>query len=225
MIATWPCPDASGAVQDEYALAFERKRPRRLLVIAPLFDEANKLRRQLAEVMRRLDHSGIDCFLPDLPGCNESLRPMREQTLQGWRQCAEAAAGHFRATHVLSVRAGAIIAPPSLPGWRYAPIGGASVLRTLLRARIIAARDAGREETLAELTERGQADGLDLAGHAIGPTLFTEMETAHLPDSGRQGDIDQQTIGGSGLWLRAEPGFDVAQADALAAFVAMGMLA
>ena len=153
MIATWPCPDASGAVQDEYALIFDRQRPRRLLVIPPLFDEANKLRRQLAEVMRRLDHAGIDCFLPDLPGCNESPRPLREQTLQGWRHTATAAAEHFRATHVLAVRAGAIIAPSSLPGWRYAPVGGASILRTLLRARIIAQREAGREETLAQLAE------------------------------------------------------------------------
>lgn len=225
MIAIWPCPDAAGAVGHEHALIFDRQRPRRLLVIPPLFDEANKLRRQLAEVMRRLDHAGIDCFLPDLPGWNESLRPLCEQTLQGWRQCAAAAAGHFRATHVLSVRVGAIIAPPSLPGWRYAPIGGASVLRILLRARVISAREAGQEETLADLAERGRAEGLELAGHAIGPTLFTELETAHLPDNGRQGEIDQQTIGGSGLWLRAEPAFDIAQADALAAFVAMGMLA
>lgn len=225
MIATWPCPDASGAVQDEYALAFDRKRPRRLLVIAPLFDEANKLRRQLVEVMRRLDHAGIDCFLPDLPGWNESPRSMRDQTLHGWRHSADAAAAHFRTTHVLAVRAGAIIASPSLPGWRYAPVGGATILRTLLRASIIAEREAGREQTLADLTERGRAEGLELAGYAISLALFTELEAGHLPDNGRQGDIDQQAIGGSGLWLRAEPGFDPAQADALAAFVAMGMLA
>lgn len=225
MIAIWPCPDAAGAVGDEYALIFDRQRQSRLMVVPPLFDEANKLRRQLAEVMRRLDQAGIDSFLPDLPGTNESPRPLRDQTLPGWRGAIAAAADHFRATHFLSVRAGGITVPPSMPGWRYAPIGGASVLRTLLRARIIAEREAGRQETLAELTELGRASGLELAGHAIGPVLFRELEAAHLPDNGRQADIDQQTIGGSGLWLRAEPGFDPAQADALAAFVAMGMLA
>jgi hypothetical protein len=38
-------------------------------------------------------------------------------------------------------------------------------------------------------------------------------------------DIAQGDVGGSGLWLRAEPGFDAKQADALAAIVAMGLCA
>ena len=47
-----------------------------------LFDEANKLRRRhTVEVIRRLDAAGIDCLLPDLPGCGESLSPLAEQTL------------------------------------------------------------------------------------------------------------------------------------------------
>jgi len=35
--------------------------------------------------------------------------------------------------------------------------------------------------------------------------------------------IDQDMVGGSGLWLRAEPDEDRAQADALAAILAIGI--
>src|SRR6187402_1408447 len=129
MIAAWPGPDG-----DEYALAFDRGRERRLLVLPTLFDEANKLRHFTVEVMRRLDVAGIDAFLPDLPGCNESLAPLERQTLAGWRQSAEAAAGHFGTTHVLSVRGGALCEPDTLPVVRYAPVTGEALLRGLLRA-------------------------------------------------------------------------------------------
>ena len=50
-----PSPDG-----DEYALAFDRGRAQRLLVLPALFDEANKLRHFTVEVLRRLDVSGID---------------------------------------------------------------------------------------------------------------------------------------------------------------------
>lgn len=215
MIAFWPAPGG-----DEYAFAFDRSRGRRLVILPPLFDEANKTRHFLAEVMRRLDGAGIDCFLPDLPGCNESLAPLEAQTLAGWRKAAAAAAGHFAATHLLTVRAGALLAP-DLPGWRYAPQAGASVLRGLLRARVIASREAGGEESSEELLEQGREQGLELAGYKLGAGLIRELETAE--PAGDLTDIAQSDLSGSGLWLRAEPGFDAKQADALAAIVAMGL--
>lgn len=220
MIANWPSPSG----QDEFALAFDRDRKHRLLVLPALFDEANKTRHLAVEIMRRLDGSGTDCFLPDLPGWNESLAPLEAQTLAGWRAAAQAAAGHFGATHLLAIRAGAVLAPAELPGWRYAPIGGASALKTLLRARTISAREAGRDETSESLLEQGRREGLELAGYPLGAMLIAELESAQLPDSGRLRDIEQKTVGGAAPWLRAEPGFDPAQADALAAVVAMGLL-
>ena len=223
MIASWPCPHADGKSADEYALVFDRSRDARLLILPPLFEEANKLRHLLVEVMCRLDGAGIDSFLPDLPGCNESLQPLAQQTLASWRGAGVAAAAHFRASHVLAVRASAILLPPGLPGWRYAPASGASALRALLRSRMIAAREAGVEERMDDLATRARQDGIDLAGYRIGPELFGDLENAHLPDPGGIVDIAQDSIGGSGLWLRAEPGFDAAQADALAAFLAIGM--
>jgi hypothetical protein len=216
MIASWPGPSG-----EEYAFGFDRGRKHRVLVLPALFDEANKLRHLTVETIRRLDGAGIDAFLPDLPGCNESLAPLEAQTLAGWRGAARAAAAHFGATHVLTLRAGAILAPAGLPGWRYAALGGPNALRALLRARTISAREARRSETLDGLAEQGRAEGIELAGYRLGAELFGALETAALPDSGTLRDIDQGTIGGSGLWLRAEPDFDPAQADALAAVIAL----
>ncbi|MDD3800022.1 MAG: hypothetical protein PHE36_12685 [Novosphingobium sp.] len=222
-VTAWPCPQAQGGTRDEYALAFDKGRPHRLLILPALFEEANKLRRHTVEVMRRLDGAEIDTFLPDLPGCNESLQPLENQTLASWRDAAQAAAAHFGATHLLTVRTSAILAPPELSGWRYAPKPGANALRALMRARLVAMREAGREEGIEEMLEAGRSEGLDLAGYRIGPRMFADLEQSRLHDSGRLADIDQETIGGSGLWLRAEPGEAPAQVDALAAIVSMGI--
>lgn len=219
----WPCPTPDGGEASEYALAFDRQRGQRLLIIPALFDEANKLRRLTVEVMRRLDGAGVDCFLPDLPGTNESRSPLSEQTLDRWTAAMLAAANHFRAGHVLAIRGGGLVLPKVIPGWHYAPVKGASLLRQMLRARIIAARELGREETQDSLLQAGRGQGLDLNGYALGPALLAELQ-AREPDV-RAGitQIDQDLLGGSGLWLRAEPDEDATQADALAAIVTMGM--
>jgi hypothetical protein len=158
-----------------------------------------------------------------LPGCNESLRALETQSLESWRNCAITCAEHFKATHVLAIRGGSVLAPARLPGWRYAPISGAAALKSLLRARTISAREAGTEEASTALLELGRHSGLDLAGYRIGAAMIRELEIAHLPDSGIQVDIEHKTVGGAAPWLRAEPGYDPAQSDALAAIVAVGM--
>lgn len=188
-----------------------------------LFEESNRTRHLLVEVMRRLDGAGIDSILPDLPGMNESLAPLDEQTLASWRTAAVAVADHFAATHLLTVRASAILAPPRLPGWRYAPTGGVNALRALLRARTISAREAGADEKAEDLLVLGRSEGLLLAGNRLGAEMIRELEAARLPDSGRLSDIDQSLIDGPPPWLRAEPDFDPGQADALAAIIAVGM--
>lgn len=220
-LTDWPCPVLDGGTRDEMALAFDHKRPARLLVLPAWFDEANKLRRQTVEVMRRLHLSGIDSVLPDLPGCNESTARLPARTLPEWRTAAAAAASHFNATHVLTIRAGAMLAPEGLPGWRYAPIGGRQTLRALLRARTIAAREAGASERTEDLQEAARREGIELAGWSLGAEMFRDLETAE-PDTVLV-EIEQSVLGGAGLWLRAEPDDDPQQADALAALLAIGM--
>ena len=146
-----------------------------MLVLPALFDEANKLRRLTVEVMRRLDLAEIDSVLPDLPGCNESRQPLGTQTLAHWRQSAVAASTRFGATHVLTLRGGALIAPGDMPGWAYAPVAGRKVLRAMLRARTIAAREAGREETIEALQEQARAEGIELAGWKLGAAMFAQV--------------------------------------------------
>ena len=222
---TWPCPTAGGGETIEYALSFDQNRQHRVLVIPALFDEGNKLRRLTVEVMRRLDGAGIDSFLPDLPGTNESLAPLAAQTLEGWTSAMLAAANHFRAKRVLAIRGGGLVMPKVIPGWHYAPVKGASQLRQMLRARILASRELGREETQEGLTAQGQTSGLELIGYQLGPEMLRQLQE-RTPDQ-RAGitPIDQDLIGGGGLWLRAEPGEDREQADALAAVITMGLTA
>ncbi|MGN3973112.1 hypothetical protein [Tsuneonella sp. SYSU-LHT278] len=220
-LVEWPCPVAGGGTREEMALVFDGRRQARVLVLPAWFDEANKLRRTTVEVMRRLDLSGIDSMLPDLPGCNESLAKLSEQTLDTWREASAAAATRFSATHVLSIRAGALLVPEALPGWQYAPAGGRQVLRSMIRARTIAAREAGRDERTEDLMALGRSEGIELAGWPIGAAMFRDLEAAE-PASDLI-EIEQAALGGAALWLRAEPDDDPEQADALAAMIAIGI--
>ena len=225
---TWPCPLPQGGSADEYALTFDsienrRGRHGRLLIVPALFDEGNRLRRFTVEVMRRLDGAGIDAMLADLPGCNESLQRLDEQTPATWQAAMAAAATHFRATHVLGIRGGALLTPVGLPGWHYAPAKGANVLRQLIRSRILTARESGVSESQDGLLEAGFAQGLELSGFRLGAEFLREFQALTPPEG--FSTIDQDMIGGGGLWLRAEAGEDRAQADALAAVIAIGMRA
>ena len=220
MIATWRAPLVGGEFSEELLLSFDRARERRVLVLPALFDEANKLRHFTVQLMRALDEIGVDSFLPDLPGCNESLVPLEAQTLTSWQAAASAAAEAFSATEVLSLRSGALLAPGALPTWQYAPQTGAKQLRAMIRARIIASREAGRSETQEQLLEKGRESGLMLAGWLIGAEMLGELEAAIPSDAATQHVIAQSQVGGGGLWLRAEPAHDQAQAEALAQIIA-----
>jgi hypothetical protein len=224
VLSGWTPPAPEGATAgEELLVAFDRGRNLRLLICPAWFDEANKLRRFTLEVMRRLDRAGVDCLLPDLPGCNESLAPLESQTLEGWRAAMTAAAETLRATHVLAIRAGALIAPPALPGWHYAAQSGPKLLRGMIRARTIAAREAGLAETSEGLMAEGRAAGLTLGGWRIGPAMFAALETAEPTLAPGQSDLAQSAVGGPGLWLRAEPGEDAGQADRLAARIVQSL--
>ena len=221
--ALWPCPLPGGGQAEEMALTFDQLRRWRLLIVPALFDEGNRMRRITIEVMRRLDNAGDDCFLPDLPGCNESLQPLEAQTPDTWREAVGAAAKHFRASHVLGIRGGAQLMPAELPGWRYAPVNGANALRQMLRARIIAQREAGVAETQEGLLAEAGEKGLELAGYRLGADFIRTFQSLSPTIAASISEIGQEMLGGGGLWLRAEPGEDRGQADALAAILAIGI--
>ena len=207
----WPAPHGP-----EWALACDRGRPRRLLIVPALFDEASRMRRFCADVMRRLDAAGIDSLMPEVPGWGESRADPLAQTVAGWRAAMAAAAVAFGAGAVLAVRGGALIAP-DLPGRALAPAEGAALLRPLLRAEILSAREAGRNDTAETLLARGTTEPLNLTGHLLAPALLAGLRTA-TPRA-----LPAIDLGGAPLWRRAEPDHDPAQAEALAALIAPGV--
>lgn len=222
-VASYACPLPHCGSSSEYTLAFDAGRSRRILLIPALLDEANRMRRFSVEVLRRLDGAGFDCFLPDLPGTNESTVDLASVTPGDWAGAVAAAASAFGATHVLAIRGGGLFWPEGLPGWHYGPVKGASLLRTLLRARVIAAREAGREESADALLAQANEQGIELAGYPLSAAMMRELASLAPTPRPQVQVIDQDLLGGSPLWLRAEPDEDAAQADALAAVIAMGL--
>ena len=223
-VVSWPCPVAGEQLALQCGAARVQGAGRRVLVVPALLDEGNKLRRFTVEVMRRLAGAGHACFMPELPGLGESTAQLCAQTPQSWQASMAGAAEYFAASHVLTLRGGALVAPGHLPGWHYAPVAGSSQLRQLLRARIMAAREAGQTETQDSLLALGREQGLELAGYRLGAEFITQFSGLALPEAGGpQHTIAQGMVGGPGLWLRAEPAHSAPQADALAAIVAMAL--
>jgi hypothetical protein len=153
--------------------------------------------------------------LPDLPGCNESLAPLNLQTVESWREAIATAAAHFAVTHVVSLRGGAILAPGTLPGWRFEPIGGAQALRPMLRARTVAAREDGLNETMDGLLGTGRERGIELAGYRLGAEMIRDLDGASLAET-QHAALTLDELGNTALWLRSEPGEDADLSAALA---------
>jgi pimeloyl-ACP methyl ester carboxylesterase len=167
----------------------------RLLFLAPLFEEMNRTRALLSATMRRVAAAGYCCILPDLPGTGESERALEEVSWQDWAEAARAAAQGTRA--VLSVRGGCLLdADLGRPRWRLAPVEGASLVRDLERAGLVA--------------DGGAADGGG-AGYAPSPSLLGslreaspsgEARTIRLASDRAEADLK---VEGPPLWRRSEP--------------------
>lgn len=196
-----------------------------VLIVPPLFDEANRLRRTLVLAMRALAADGFATVLPDLPGQNESLVALADVDLECWQHALAAAAARIdRPVIVASVRGGALIdhCVDAAAWWRLAPVGGASLLRTMMRARVAADREAGIESSLDNLQETAKAAPLLLAGNALSPAMVAQLgrAEAHPVEPLRNIGLGAEGIAGTPLWLRAEPGEDAAMAAAIAADIA-----
>ncbi|NRD90750.1 hypothetical protein C8024_16815 [Sphingopyxis sp. BSNA05] len=112
--------------------------------------------------------------------------------------------------------------------WIFSPAKGATILRTMMRTRVAADRESGLSTSLAELAEQARTGSLELAGNIIGSDLFAQLNVAEIPamenqrivrlaSDNKQGDVQ---ISGSALWLRAEPGDDLAMSSAIAQDIA-----
>lgn len=196
-----------------------------IVIVPPLFEEANRTRRTLVLAMRALVANGFAALLPDLPGQNESLVPLVEVDLDRWRDAlAEVVAGNDGPAIIASVRGGTLIdhKAKAAAWWRLAPVGGASLLRTLMRARVSADREAGVRSSLEDLQAAARSEALLLAGNALSPAMIAGLGTAEAQPVAplRSIGIGADGIAGTPLWLRAEPGEDAAMARAIAADIA-----
>ena len=207
----------SGQADPEYSLSTEEESHWRVLILPALFDEANKLRQFAADTMRRMARDGIASLLPDLPGTNESQALLNAQSLGNWRMQVAELVANYRPHAVLAFRGGALLAPAATPCWVLGPVSGATILRGLLRARVVADRELGQHSDRDALLEAGREEGLEFAGYAISAMMVRELEAAEVPDHAQP--IAQADLGGPGLWLRAEPDHDATQSQRLAQFI------
>ena len=176
--------------RDEWAMRIGDPAAPRLLFLPPLLEEMNRTRAFLAATMRRVAAAGYCCLLPDLPGTGESERALEEVGWEGWLDAARAAGEGGRA--VASVRGGCLLdAVLPLPRWRLAPVEGASLVRDLERAGLVAdGGGAGYAPSSALL------DAL----RASSPT--GEARTIRLASDRAEADLK---VEGPPLWRRSEP--------------------
>ena len=195
-----------------------------VLFVPPLFEEANRTRRTLVLAMRALAANGFTALLPDLPGQNESLVPLDQVDLSIWQAAlADTAATVDGPLIIASLRGGTLIDhhAKAAAWWRLAPAGGASLLRTLMRARVAADREAGITSSLDSLQAEAATAPLLLAGNRLSPAMLAQLGAAevhpvHPPRTVTLGS-GADAIAGTPVWLRAEPGEDAAMAEAIAA--------
>jgi hypothetical protein len=205
--------------QSEFCLGFGAGYNRQILIIPPLFDEMNRVRRMLAQAMRDLDARDVGSMLIDLPGCNESIAKLEEQSLDGWRAAVVACAAQLGATHIASLRGGALVDDGvSLPHWRLAAVKGSSLLKTMIRTRIAGEKEAGKATSEAELMAAAKAAPLELGGNLLGPDMIAQLAIA---EPVAVANLTERKLGedisGTPLWLRAEPQDDAAMSASIAA--------
>jgi hypothetical protein len=210
--------------QDEHILGFgDQNAQRKILLIPPLFDEMNRVRQMLVSAMRDLAMRGVATFLPDLPGSNESLALMPDEDLDSWRAAMKLAANQMGATHIAAIRGGALIddATPDLPHWRLAPVKGASIIKTMMRARIASDKEGGVATSIDDLMAEARISRVALSGHLLNLKMVEHLNASEPADLAGVRTVTlgdgPDMITGSALWMRAEPQDDRAMSAAIAA--------
>lgn len=180
--------------------------PRQILIIEPLFEEKNRTRRLIADVMRGLDTHQIGSTLPDLPGTGESLIDIATVSFDDWKDAIAAVDQTVDPALTVSLRGGALLDSGAQRAWRLAPESGARIVRDLKRSQLASAA----------------ATPL-YAGHALSDKFLSEFETALLPTHAALRTLRLESDGaeadaklaGTPLWRRAEPGDDALLASAI----------
>lgn len=182
-----------------------------VLVVEPLFEERNRMRRLIAQMARLLAQRGIRAIVPDLPGCGESLTDISDVSFADLSDAVASALTMFDPATVAAFRGGALLVPAktNIPCWQFAPETGARVARDLRR------------------TESAGGTGL-FAGHPLTEQFLTSLSHAELQPAAKMRIVRLESdaaaadvkFAGPSLWRWAEPGQDTMLATALAADLA-----
>lgn len=178
----------------------------------PLFEEGNRTRAAVVDVLRRLAELGVAGALPDLPGADESVIATRDATLAMWREAFAAACGCAGGSvHVMGWRGGALVdgAADVASRWYLAPLSGDGVVRELERLRAA----GGGADFGGNLLSTAMLDGL--AGAE--PVTTGALRVVRLESDPRAAD---RKIAGVPLWRGSEPGVDAGLQAAVAEDVA-----
>jgi len=181
-----------------------------ILFVPPLFEEMNRTRALIADVMRRLAALGHGCWLPDLPGTGESLRALGDVGWGDWRHDVTAACAYVTENTgkplIASLRGGALLddAAAGRGWWRFAPADGAALSRDMVRARLAGVEWAGYAPS-ADL----KADLAVATPAPVAPSRTVRLATDRAEADGR--------LDGPALWRRSEPGRSADLAEAIAA--------
>lgn len=190
-----------------------------VLMLPPLFEEANRTRFFLVEIMRGLAVNGIAPLLPDLPGTNDSVISTLDARWADWRDAVSAFPAPLA---TVALRGGALLDDAACTDrhWRLAPEGGARLLRDMIRSTAMTSNSKAADIECAARTVPTR-----LAGNDIHPAFFNALQaavpgadglsrTVRLRDDAADADM---RIPGTPLWRRAEPGHDPVMADAVVA--------
>ena len=197
-----------------------------VILVLPLFEEANRTRTFAVGLLRRLAERGIAGLLPDMPGQGESLVPVAGLSVPRMAGALTALTHHClvngRRAYAVGIRSGALLdtLAPCSGRWYLAPQDGDSLLRDLHRTW----RAAGNDGDQATMMAGG--DTVEIAGNVLSPDLLASLTAAAPFDqpgtprrvvrlSSDPAPADRH-VDAAPLWRRAEPGDDPALADLLA---------
>ncbi len=183
----------------------------RLLIIPPLFEELNRTRKLLSDLMRTLAGSDVATHLPDLPGTGESETLLSDVSWSDWRHAVRDAAQEADATAILAVRGGCLLddTVQGIRHIRFSPVAGKRLIRDLIRARSLTDPDFDGDAQKSVFDE----GSTNLGGYPIAADMARAVRDAELKSAddtitirleSEHGDADV-TIEGTPLWRRAEP--------------------
>lgn len=186
-----------------------------IMILQPLFEEANRVRRTLAQMCRHIEDHGIGVAVPDLPGMGEHQKAAADATFAQMTNSVENLADHLsNRSHGLftaGFRAGCLFddITRSNGTWRFSPEAGDRLVRTMMRTETPEDSDESVAFVQGQHVSRALLADLSIAS-LCEPAM---LRTVRLSTDRAPADL---YVDASPLWRHAEPGEDPMLAKLLA---------